>query len=117
MKFIVDAQLPRKLAFFLRDKGFEAIHTLDMPNGNRTKDKEIIELSLKEYFVVITKDMDFYDVYLLKGEPYKLIYLRVGNLSTSDILNLFEKNLGRITDQISTNNVIEISKHNIITIY
>lgn len=29
MKFIVDAQLPFRLTKFIRDKGFDAIHTDD----------------------------------------------------------------------------------------
>ena len=31
MKFIVDAQLPYQMALFIRRKGFEAIHTNDLP--------------------------------------------------------------------------------------
>lgn len=38
MKFLVDAHLPRRLVFLLRAAGYEAIHTLDMPKGNRTTD-------------------------------------------------------------------------------
>ncbi len=117
MKFIVDAQLPKRLATFLRENGFTAVHTLDLPNGNNTEDKEIIELSIKENAIVISKDADFYDAYICKGEPYKLIYLKIGNLSTTDIIQLFDKNLKIIIDQISTNYVIEISSKNIITIY
>lgn len=36
MKFLVDAQLPRRLVKRFREAGFEAIHTLDLPMGNRT---------------------------------------------------------------------------------
>lgn len=117
MKFIIDAQLPKRLASFLLEKGYFAIHTLDLPNRNKTYDREIIELSLKEQFIVISKDADFYNAYLCKGEPYKLIYLKVGNLSTSEIIILFDKNLDVIINQISINYVIEISNRNIITIF
>ena len=41
MKFIVDAQLPRTLVVFLRDNGFDAIHTKDLPDGNNTTDAQI----------------------------------------------------------------------------
>ena len=36
MKFLVDAQLPRRLADYLRAAGHDAVHTLDLPNANRT---------------------------------------------------------------------------------
>ena len=38
MKFLIDAQLPRRLAGRLREVGFDAIHTLDLPLANRTPD-------------------------------------------------------------------------------
>lgn len=41
MKFIVDAQLPKSLAYALREKGFDAIHTSELPDGNETTDAEI----------------------------------------------------------------------------
>jgi hypothetical protein len=36
MKFLIHAQSPRRLAHQLRAAGFEAIHTLDLPQGNRS---------------------------------------------------------------------------------
>ena len=39
MKFLLDTQLPKKLAEFLKWKGYDAIHTLDLPNKNRTTDQ------------------------------------------------------------------------------
>ena len=59
MKFIVDAHLPRKLSNFLNEKGFDCIHTLDLPKKNATSDREINALSIKEQRVVISKDSDF----------------------------------------------------------
>jgi len=44
MKFLIDAQLPRRLAHRLRQSGFEAIHTLDLPDGNRTSDLTLNEI-------------------------------------------------------------------------
>lgn len=32
MKFLIDAQLPRRLAIFMQELGYDAIHTLDLPN-------------------------------------------------------------------------------------
>ena len=48
MKFIVDAHLPKKLSYFLTEKGYDSIHTLDLPNKNASSDLEINNLSLKE---------------------------------------------------------------------
>ena len=38
MRFLVDAQLPARLAAFLADAGHDALHTTALPDGNRTTD-------------------------------------------------------------------------------
>ena len=62
MKFLIDAQLPRRLIHQLREAGHEAIHTLDLPLGNRTPDSLINELSIREGYILITK-ADKFDEY------------------------------------------------------
>ena len=73
MKFLIDAQLPRRLAHQLGVAGFETTHTLDLPQGNRTTDQTLITLSLKEQYIIVTKDSDFVESFLLKHEPWKLL--------------------------------------------
>lgn len=116
MKFIVDAHLPKKLSYFLQEKGYDSIHTLDLPNKNASSDLEINNLSLKESRIVISKDSDFYNRYLTKVEPYKLLLISTGNLSTKELINLFEKNIDKIMDEIAHNFVVEITKNSLITI-
>jgi len=116
MKFIVDAQLPKRLSTWLNDKGFDTIHTLELTNKNKTTDSEISLLSMREERIVISKDSDFYNRYFIKLEPFKLIYLTTGNISTTELINLFEKNSEEIFNEIANNNVVEISNTSIITI-
>jgi predicted nuclease of predicted toxin-antitoxin system len=62
MKCIVDAQLPKSLSVFLNSLGADAIHTLDLPDRNRTGDDVIIRIAADESRTVITKDEDFLKV-------------------------------------------------------
>jgi predicted nuclease of predicted toxin-antitoxin system len=80
MRFLIDAQLPRRLAAQLRQAGFEVTHTLDLPEGNRTTDQALTNLSLAEQAVLVTKDSDFVESFLLKGEPWKLLLVSTGNI-------------------------------------
>ena len=80
MKFIIDAQLPRKLSIFLIEKGFDSIHTLDLPKKNKTTDSEINKISIEQEGILISIDSDFYNSYLQKVEPFKLIFLTTGNI-------------------------------------
>ena len=114
VKFIVDAQLPKRIADFLIDNGYDSIHTLDLKNKNRTKDKEIIENSLQENRIVITKDYDFLDSFILKEEPQKLIIIKTGNISNNELMKLFSTYLDTIIKMITASNLVEIHKDKII---
>lgn len=117
MKFIVDAQLPRSLAAFLRDRGFDVIHTCELPEGNDTTDAEINRLSLSEERIVISKDGDFYDSYTVTKEPYKFLHVRTGNISNSKLLELFEKNIATILRELEDGDVVEIDQHYLIALH
>ena len=41
MNFLIDAHLPRHLALLLREHGYDAIHTLDLAEGNRMTDMRL----------------------------------------------------------------------------
>ena len=55
MKFLVDAQLPRRFCVWLVEAGHDAFHTLDMPQGNRTSDTEILDVAQSEQRIVVTR--------------------------------------------------------------
>jgi predicted nuclease of predicted toxin-antitoxin system len=76
MNFLVDAQLPRRIAVYLRAQGHDAVHTLDLPEANRTTDAAILVFAEHEQRVVVTKDSDFVDSFILSGKPEKLLLNR-----------------------------------------
>jgi len=117
MKFLVDAQLPKKLSDFLKWKGYNSIHTLDLPNKNFTKDSEINQISVSESRILISKDLDFIESLLVYNKPYKLIYISAGNLTNKDLLKLFNKNLNLIIEAIECNRLIEIDSQRVIIRY
>jgi predicted nuclease of predicted toxin-antitoxin system len=84
MIFLVDAQLPRRLVTLLRQAGYDALHTLDLPLGNRTTDTIINELSINEQRVVVTKDSDFVDSLVLRGQPWKLLLVSTATSTTTN---------------------------------
>ena len=65
MKFIVDAQLPRRATTWLREAGFDAIHTFNLPDANRSADNRMNQIAIEDERVVITKDADFVDSHTL----------------------------------------------------
>ncbi|HEU0176793.1 MAG TPA: DUF5615 family PIN-like protein [Blastocatellia bacterium] len=114
MKFLVDAQLPRRLAALLKQAGHDTTHTLDLPLGNRTTDTVINQLSLNEQRVVVTKDADFVDSFLLRQEPWKLLLVSTGNIRNAELITLFLANIEKITEGFDTFNFIEINQTELI---
>jgi Uncharacterized protein conserved in bacteria len=117
MNFLVDAQLPISLARFLRDKGFDVIHTSELPSGNETTDSEINRISLSEQRIVISKDGDFYHTFTATKEPYKLLHVRTGNITNFKLVEIFEKNLAAILDEFEESDIVEIDHRYMIALH
>ncbi len=110
MKFFVDAQLPRRLAHEISALGGEAVHTLDLPAGNRTTDAELIRLAMREGRVMVTKDSDFVDSLLLRGEPAKLLFITTGNIPNADLIHLLRANWVPIQTMLNQGSFVELSR-------
>lgn len=115
MKFLIDAQLPRRLAIFLNSNGLDCIHTLDLPEKNNSTDQFIISFAQSENRVVVTKDDDFLQSHILFSKPKKLILVKTGNISNNELLILFEKNFLNLQNLLENNNLIEITRNEIVT--
>ena len=113
MKFIVDAQLPKSLSDLLNYRGFDSLHTLELQDKNSTSDKVITEIAIDQKRIVITKDNDFLESFLLNSKPEKLIVVRTGNIPNAVLLKIFDNNLELIKSMISRSNLIEITRNEI----
>lgn len=109
MRFLVDAQLPKHLAESLTWWGCDVVHTLDLPDANRTPDWRINEISVAEQRIVITKDADFVNSFLLAGVPHKLLLVSTGNLNNRDLCTIFAKNLSAILTAFENYDFVEIT--------
>ncbi len=117
MKFIIDAQLPKSLADWLKLQELDAVHTLELPRQNKISDEEILEIAKLENRVVISKDSDFLQSYILRARPEKLILIATGNIRNADLMQIIEKNFEKIADSISKFNVLEINRETIVIHY
>lgn len=108
MKFLVDAQLPARLARFVADAGHDVVHTSELPEGNRTTDARIAEVADGEGRVVVSKDRDFRDGHLLSGSPRRLLIVATGNITNAALLALFEANLDAVVDALGEADFVEL---------
>ncbi|HKR51825.1 MAG TPA: DUF5615 family PIN-like protein [Pseudonocardiaceae bacterium] len=84
------------------------LHTSELPEGNRTTDVRIAELADGEGRVVVTKDRDFRDGYLLAGSPRRLLAVATGNITNTALLALFQANLDTIVDALGEADFVEL---------
>ena len=110
MNFLVDAHLPRRLAVRLRAAGHDALHTLDLPDRNRTNDQEILALAGRENRVVVTKDADFVNSHAVMRQPRKLLLISTGNITNAELEALVLPNLAAIVQALSTHDFIEVTR-------
>lgn len=112
---MVDAQLPRRLAIWLDGAGFDTVHTLDLPLGNRTPDTLINKVSINDQRIVVTKDSDFVDSFLLHGKPFKLLLISTGNIRNIELEALFQANIEKLEEAFDAGYVfIELSRKSIV---
>ena len=113
MKFLIDAQLPKRLSRLLQAAGYDAVHTRDLPLQNATPDEAINKLSVQEQRILISKDTDFYNSFLLRQQPYKLLQVTTGNITNQELEALFIANLPQLIELFQQHSLIELSRNEI----
>ncbi len=113
MKFLIDAQLPRRLADWLKQHGYDALHTLDLPLGNRTTDSDVIARAICDDRMVVTKDSDFVQSFMLTGQP-ALLLIATGNIGNVELEGLLHRNMPAIEQAFGSCRYLEITRSTLI---
>lgn len=88
MKFLIDQQLPRRLADFVRARGHEAVHVLEM-SLEGAEDRAIWSAACDLGAAIISKDEDFSLIAPVAGRP-QVVWVRLGNCSNAYLLSRFD---------------------------
>lgn len=111
MIFLLDANIPPSLSEDII--GHEVIHVSSFPEGTSTSDGVINEYSANNNCILITKDTDFYDSFMVSKKPPKLILVKLGNQRLRDLRNYFRKNLNLIEQLIKQHSMIILTPESI----
>lgn len=114
MKFLVDAQLPARLARYLTAAGYDSVHTSELPDANRTTDDQIATIADADGRVVVTKDRDFRDSHILRRTPKRLLVVATGNISNDDLLKMFTLHIEIIAVALQESNLVELAPGRVI---
>lgn len=95
MKLLLDQNLSPRLVGPL-EKSFPGTrHARDVGLA-RADDGVIWKFAKEGGFVIVSKDADFHQLSFLHGHPPKVIWLRLGNRSTDEVLAVLQRSLDHI---------------------
>lgn len=107
MKLLFDQNISFRIIKLLEQSfpGARQVRELQLENAT---DKRIWDFAREGQFTIVTFDADFYDLVTLYGHPPKVIWLRMGNTSTKNILKSFETHFDIIKAFIADKNYVDI---------
>jgi len=106
---LVDDNLSYRIASVLKDS-FNGIIHVSNAGLDGVDDSLIWEYATNNKLHILTKDRDFNDIQQVKGFPPKIIWLRIGNSSTKEIVKILKAQKTGILSffESKTNGVLEL---------
>jgi predicted nuclease of predicted toxin-antitoxin system len=87
VKLLFDHNLSVQLVRHLRDLFPDASHVA-LLGLDRAGDSHVWQFAREHGYVIVTKDADFHDLSVQRGAPPKIVWLRIGNCTTAEIVRL-----------------------------
>lgn len=87
MKLLFDENLSHKLSNRLADIFPDSVHVRDV-GMKATEDPTVWDYAKDNDFMIVSKDADMHDLSLVFGNPPKVVWVRLGNCTTTDVENL-----------------------------
>ena len=95
MKLLIDQNLPRSLVREFEGQFPNSVHVRDLRFDTAT-DQEIFRYAEANEFTIVSKDNDFTQLSFLYGAPPKVVWLRVGNCTTTELKEIMRRNVDRV---------------------
>ncbi len=99
--FLVDVNLPKKFSFF---NSALYIHVVDINPSMR--DIEIWDYALANDLTILTKDTDFYEMFLTRETCPKVVTFKLGNLTLQQLHHYFSENWNTIIELLVDGSLI-----------
>lgn len=102
MKLLFDQNVSPRLVKQLSDLYSDSAHVSELGFA-QALDHTIWNYAQKEGYLIVTKDVDFSEMSILRGHPPKILWIRRGNCSTNDIAKIPRTNFEMIEAFVSDN--------------
>lgn len=94
---LIDKNLSYRIGSLLKS-AYKGIRHVSDVHLDTSSDEDIWEYASSKQLHILTKDRDFNDLLQMKGFPPKIIWLRLGNASTKQIVARLEQHQAQIKD-------------------
>jgi predicted nuclease of predicted toxin-antitoxin system len=95
VNFLIDVNLPPRLARWLSSRGHDGKHLSDLDLLTAT-DTRIWDRGKSQGEIIVSKDNDFYDRSLIFGAPPQVFHIAVGNCSNARLFELIQSQWNEI---------------------
>jgi predicted nuclease of predicted toxin-antitoxin system len=89
---LVDNQLPASLAQFLRSKGHDALHVMDIGMA-QSGDDQVWAHAVADESIIVSKDEDFLHFAQRAKPPGRLLWVRLKNCRNAVLITAFDNSL------------------------
>lgn len=97
MKLLFDQNLSSSLVIHLEHLFPGSLHVRDV--GLRgADDRAVWEYAKQHGFAVVTKDADFHEMSAARGAPPKVVWIRLGNCPTAEVVRLLNTGYWRLME-------------------
>jgi predicted nuclease of predicted toxin-antitoxin system len=95
MRFLFDQNISHRILKLLPEK-YAHSTTIKKEHLTNASDKRIWDFAKLYEYTIVTQDSDFNDLNSLFGFPPKIIWIRTGNLKTSEIVDALIRHSNKI---------------------
>ncbi|WP_339815896.1 DUF5615 family PIN-like protein [uncultured Imperialibacter sp.] len=98
MKFLCDVHISIKISKRIQELGYSSEHVNFILDRWHSKDQAIADFADDNNLILISKDQDFRNSFLVSNKPRKLIKINLGNVSNAELMNIIEKHMDYFHD-------------------
>lgn len=77
-------------------------------------DQEILDIAESEKRIVVTKDDDFVQSFLVNGRPDRLLLIATGNINNAGLEQLVRSSLPQIIKALEENRFLELGRNALV---
>jgi predicted nuclease of predicted toxin-antitoxin system len=108
MKILFDQNISLRIVNKIKDV-FPECSQVRLVGLENASDLEIWTFAKQNGYGIMTFDADFYDLATLKGHPPKVIWLRIGNTTTSNLEKVLRTHSETILEFLTSDETTDIS--------